>query len=575
MKVARLIEQFHDSIAGHHPNDWELEEYLRPLAALDPENQQLILSQVPILWPVSHALCFNYLATVADVLDCLEPQQFADWVKGLLDAYEAEGLRAAQHFMDDVEKNFLCKIRGETGLRLERVQTRLLSYIQGISGNPLALESGCLPLTDTAKIVLPEELNFFPDESKNFLFYKFAATVQCGHLHFGTYRLQPEDRMPLLDEIAGQSGKAFTAKQPLLVSFFDLFDHPQLAADLFWILQNWRIVRWIKASYPGLYYDVQPLLADIFQPFPVKASMTRQDVMTLLNRFLHAADPRLLRLEKRHASLPLARIFRVLEQCGEGGPAGNHILNLVWSCYRQLSLFEGDYRGLPQSSIFGVLDCKGAHFAIQQRRKEDKKKFVHMLAALLKDAAKKAPRPQSSEPAGKTLPGENGTEEGALLLLAAEEEGRQDDLRDKASSALRFLTVGGKEIALSEEMRQLVSRISSDFGGLPVQYISSAAGLAGQGPGSMEEVEHEPQQIEPLQGSILYDEWDFRRKGYKKEWCHVLEKKVQQVTGSFVGKTLEKHRGLLLKLRRQFETMRNQQQLMKGSAMETTSISMH
>lgn len=565
MTVTQLIRQFHNSIARHHPNDWELEEHLAPLAAIELEKQQLILRQVPVIWPVSHALCFNYLAKAADVLNCLEPQQFTEWVGGLLDAYEAEGLRSAQHFMEDVEKHFLCKIRGQTGLRLEKVQGRLLSYVQGISGTTLRLEGGHLPMTDTARIVLPHELTFFPDEARNLQLYKFAATVQCGHLHFETYRLRSADRQSLFAAIAKGCGREHSDQPLQLSGFFELFDHPALAADLFLILQNRRITCWIKASYPGLYLDVQPLLAALFPPLPVEAKMDKQAAMAWLNRLLHAAQLRQPGSEERLASLPSYRILRELQEREKQQNGRSDILTGVWTIYQQLVRFEGDYHGLPPSSIFGVLDCKGAQTAIMQRRSEDRKKFVHMLAGLVTNAEKKQRPLKEVEPAAKGLVGEDAAEEGALLLLAGpddREDAQDKNWQDGKSSAMRFLTVGGKEIALPEEMQQLVSRISADLGGLPIQYISSAAGLAGQGAGAMQEVEQQDGQ-QALQGALLYDEWDYRRKGYKKEWCHVLEKKVEEVTSSFVGKTLEKHGGLLLKLRRQFELMRNRQMLMK------------
>ncbi len=565
MTVTQLIEQFHDSITSHHPNDWELEEYLRPLADLDSDRQQLILRQVPVIWPVSHALCFNFLAKAAEVLNCLDPQQFGDWVGGLLDAYEGEGLRSAQHFMDDVEKHFLCKIRGETGLKLEKVQSRLLSYVQGISGIALGVEAGRLPMTDTAKIVLPFELRFFPDEEKNFLLYKFAATVQCGHLHFGTYRLQPGNRPELLDEIASKSDGRYVENELLLPDFFDLFEQPALAADLFSILQTWRIVCWIRDRFPGLHRDILPLLTDLFPPLPVRTAMTRQEVMQRLQRFVHGAAPWQQEAENRPASLPMYRILRELQELDVPPTGQPDILRKVLIAYRQLAALGGDYQGLPSTLLFGCLDFKGARAAILQRRREDKKKFVHMLAGLVAAAEKKQKGQTRSEPDQEGFAEEKGTEEGALLLLAsaADREAEQPERgQDSKSQGMRFLTVGGKDIALPEEMQQLLARISSDLGGLPIQYISSAAGLAGQGPGSMEETEEQEDQ-QALKGALLYDEWDYRRKGYKKEWCHVLEKEVQEVAGTFVGKTLDKHRGQLRKLRRQFEMMRNQQMLMK------------
>jgi len=557
MTLQQLVNEFHQRISGTPPNDWELEECLRSLADLDEGKQHLVLNQVGVIWPVSHALCFNYLAKVSDVLGCLHEKQFNEWVRGLLDAYEREGLRAAQNFMDDVEKNFLCMLRGETGLRLEKVQTRLLSYIHGISGHGLNLEGGVIPVTDTARIILPVELTVFPDEQKDYLLYKYAAAVQCGHIHFNTYRFRLEDDHPMLREIPGRSGKKYHRMEPWLSGFFELFDDPALAAEVFRMVQTFRIVNWIKERFSGLYADVLPLLepfAAIDRNIEVN---TRQDVMEILDKYIHGADQSLF---LQNTSLPMYRINQCLENTIEARMDEENVLRHTAAIYRYVACFQGNFTGLLPSQIMGTIDLQAAHEVILQRRNEDRKKFVHQFAGLLRFGDRG--KGQSLESDGK-IQNQTGErdKEGALLLLAAGNDGNLEKTKEKRP-ATAFLTIGGKEVSLPKGLRQIVTSISRDLGGLPLQYISSAVGLAGEGDVSPDEAP-ETGEGKDLQGDILYDEWDFRRKGYKKNWCHVIEKRVPEVSGSFVLGTLEKHRGLLIKLRRQFEMMRQQQRLAK------------
>jgi nitric oxide reductase NorD protein len=559
MTLQQLVNEFHRRISGIRPNDWELEEYLRPLEYLDEGQQHLVLGQVGVIWPVSHALCFNYLAKVPDVLGCLHQKQFDEWVRGLLDAYEREGLRVAQHFMDDVEKNFLCMLRGETGLRLEKVQTRLLSYIHGISGYALNLEGGAVPVTDSARIILPVELTIFPDEQKDYLLYKYAAAVQCGHLHCNTYRLRLEDDHPMLHEIAGRSGKKYHRLEPWLSGFFELFDDPDLAAEVFRIVQTFRIVHWIKEKYAGLYGDVRPLLENFAEIDGNIAVKSRQDVMEILDKYIHAPDDNLISLDRQSASLPMYRIHQCLENAIDSGMDDGNVLRQTVAVYRHVACYQGNFTGLRPSPILGTIDPQAAHEVILQRRIEDRKKFVHQLAGLLQFADRGKGRRAESKEKVQNGPDDQGRE-GALLLLDTANGGNREK-KGEHRQATSFLTIGGKEVSLPEEMRQLVSSISRDLGGVPLQYISSAVGLAGEGGVSLEAPETGDGKA--LQGDILYDEWDFRRKGYKKHWCHVLEKRVPEVSGSFVVRTLEKHRGLLIKLRRQFEMMRQQQRLAK------------
>jgi len=61
-----------------------------------------------------------------------------------------------------------------------------------------------------------------------------------------------------------------------------------------------------------------------------------------------------------------------------------------------------------------------------------------------------------------------------------------------------------------------------------------------------------------LQGGLLYDEWDFRRQGFRKNWCRLNLKRLHAVKGTFVRNTLEKYRGQIIQLKRQFEMLRTQ-----------------
>lgn len=62
---------------------------------------------------------------------------------------------------------------------------------------------------------------------------------------------------------------------------------------------------------------------------------------------------------------------------------------------------------------------------------------------------------------------------------------------------------------------------------------------------------------------IAYDEWDYRRRGYRKDWCTLLEKDLQPVRSQFIETTLHAYRGLLAGLRRQFESLRTQHRFVR------------
>jgi len=132
-----LAERVQKAIPVDWLNDWERDELFDHLAHYEPLVEKAVIEQLAILWPVSSPLCFDFLAHLKNGLACLSTGQLPDWVKGILDAYEADGLQAARLYMDDVENNFLCRIRGGKGLTLTEIIPKLFLFC-----HPGALETG-------------------------------------------------------------------------------------------------------------------------------------------------------------------------------------------------------------------------------------------------------------------------------------------------------------------------------------------------------------------------------------------------------------------------------------------------
>ena len=195
MDLNELKKRFFDKISKDPPNEWEIEEYLGYLLVLPLDQQNAVLDQVPAIWPVSHALCYNYISQAKNWLACLEPDQLQEWVVGLLDTYELAGLHGAQHYMADVEKNFLCKIKGASGIELEKVKRRLQVYAQGLTGEPVQISPAECPSTDGETMYLPAVVDVFAANEQNYLLYKFMTAYQAGHTALKTYRLSilPDD----------------------------------------------------------------------------------------------------------------------------------------------------------------------------------------------------------------------------------------------------------------------------------------------------------------------------------------------------------------------------------------------
>lgn len=128
------------------------------------------------------------------------------------------------------------------------------------------------------------------------------------------------------------------------------------------------------------------------------------------------------------------------------------------------------------------------------------------------------------------------------------------------------LTLDGKPVAPPDDVRQLLTSIRLDLGGIPPEYLV-AAGDGEYDPSLYREQEKNPDDVWQgtyhEEGATLYPEWDHGRRHYRKNWCVMREKDVPPVHDDFVARTLHKHGGIVEQLRRTFEAMRDENRLFK------------
>ncbi|MGE5027241.1 MAG: nitric oxide reductase activation protein NorD [Betaproteobacteria bacterium] len=141
--------------------------------------------------------------------------------------------------------------------------------------------------------------------------------------------------------------------------------------------------------------------------------------------------------------------------------------------------------------------------------------------------------------------------------------------QDTADLSQLELTLDDLPIAPPEDIRQLLTSIQLDLGGIPPEYLSPA------GPGEYDPGLYEAKIADPdavwqgtyhEEGATLYPEWDFGRQHYRKNWCVMREKDVPPAHDGFVLQTLQKYSGLVSHLRRTFEAMRDENRLLKREA---------
>jgi nitric oxide reductase NorD protein len=536
------------------PNAWEIEEYLETIQALSPLRQELVLNHVPAIWPVSNALCYSYLNSVAGALQCLADQQLTDWVAAILEIYERQGLREAQLFMADVSGNYLCRLRGETGVELAGLP-HLQTYAQGMAGQPVRLAPSPEIWTDTETIYLPARVARFSRPEDNFLFYKLVLTLQVGMIRSASCHLTFQRESPLIrDILANRPAGPLPRETVRLDDFFQLFPIPRLAEDLFNLAETWRLMGWLSETCPGLRRDTARLRREMAESLGDRSCLPGLGAVIAGLGLLILTDGNSVGLDQ--TAREQQAITTLFLQPAEGPAASASKTAAILDLLAQTPAV---YERPPELFWLGRINPEAAWQVRMRNRMTTRESFVKALAQLLAQSTS----PEMAETAkieGTKPTKPNQTATAALVMAPGIKD---EEAEEQAASPLlqTLLTLDLPPRELPDSLKQLVAEINRDLGGIPTEYVSAAQGLAGQGAPPV--VASATSGGESLNGPLTYDEWDFRRHGFRRQWCQVNEKALEPVQSTLVARTLRKYQGQLRRLRRQFEMLRTQERFLR------------
>ena len=249
--------------------------------------------------------------------------------------------------------------------------------------------------------------------------------------------------------------------------------------------------------------------------------MERLLCSVLLDRKADSTVSDLIPASTVQPSAAVDRIYRLIDQQGGG--------------YEPFSF-------LPFMDCFNLDDSISVY---KRRVADNKKKFETLLSTLLfdhgistADAATAGSTPESVDSARIQM--NNCTS------------------RDSGKERSQQIVIDNKSIQLPDGMQDLICDIQNDLGSLPKSYVSAAFGISGGGR-NIGTGEREDACLAEDDQCIPYDEWDYRRQGYRKNWCSLRERELMGVQSDFVPLTLKKYRGQLKKIKRQFELMYTQE----------------
>ncbi len=121
-------------------------------------------------------------------------------------------------------------------------------------------------------------------------------------------------------------------------------------------------------------------------------------------------------------------------------------------------------------------------------------------------------------------------------------------------------SLDGEAVTLPPEARAAAQSLLQDLGELPPECLVPA------GPGAWQSTQREGGGEDALtshrEPDRRYDEWDYRRRAYRRGWCHLFEVDLAPGDADYVAKVSLRNTALIRQIRRRFEMLRGEDRLL-------------
>ena len=133
---------------------------------------------------------------------------------------------------------------------------------------------------------------------------------------------------------------------------------------------------------------------------------------------------------------------------------------------------------------------------------------------------------------------------------------------DEAGEWEMTLTIDGQPVVPPNDVIQTAKSIIQDFGEIPEDYLVPAGDGQYRQDYQMEEDRHE-KVYSGAEETYFYDEWDYRRRHYRKNWCVLRELEMHPSSERIVETILEKYSHLVRDIRKSFEALRGDDRMLR------------
>jgi nitric oxide reductase NorD protein len=470
-----------------------------------------------------------------------------------LDLYDSQGLDSAREFVLAIDSHPLFIRHWGKGVAFQDVHNILLNYLHALGGDEISLEGGCAHYTNVTTIYLPERIALHPERNLNFLIYKTMVTHKFAQIKLGTYRLDLDKISDLEESLKERYGQRVAPNLPSDLSrILNLFPDQALAKDLFVFADTVRIEKWIEETLPGLYRELKKLKKQLglrrgrIRILPPKSQVLDALFYSWLTDMpISSTDGSVMKAARK--------IQNFVPDLQKEGASAENVAGVVADIFAFIHELPGPYVAVEGIPYAGELRPEEAEAGLKRKRESTKVKFREELSKLVCDLPDptevriEAPKKKRESSGSKTV--------------------QQQEVPSR-------ILVDGNPIPVPEGLQKIIGEIYEDLGCIPSSYVAMTEDMSGHYFRSLcripeDEVLPDHAQgtgyLLPDQGEGIHalDEWDYRRKGYRKRWALLRETTAPSGGLDFAEETLKRYRGMVLRIKRQFERIRMGQALLR------------
>ena len=557
------------------------------LTQVETEDHGKLLEFATSIAPGSSTASMEYLKSAPFVRSRLNPEQMGRWADvgiEILQQGNAEGAEAYFRLESTRAEEMLRTLSAR--VELPAVSSTLRLYAKALSGEQVAVLSSeelvdrnigwmseSSATTEGTTIYLPPFVSSFPEQESNFQVYKVFTTHQTGRLEFGSFSYQWDTDGPyttstvtdrearravVLAEIAAAApeGADDAPEENALATtemqrYFNLFSDRLLISGLFTIVEDTRVDAVVSHEYRGIrawLARLQSLEAD--RRPEVRAMGLRQALIENLLRASLGRPDTIRWPETLHDTLSQAlAALKMVEQDNATVQDSAEVAAVLFDIAMRIpnipqDALDADWLPPDEEMISIAPDMPGG------------------------GDGGDAPMPSGEEvgfenPEQPEFRGDFKPELVQLLMKLKDQQGGEQDgtASPLTKEQLMELLENSVEITISEwaegdlasSLGMFLDNLEKDAA-TPASEKSGEEGETGDDPGGGEGADDEELKVEV--DWFYYDEWDFRASDYRPRWCRVGERVGDEGDTDYYNGILQKHHGLVMETRKQFELMR-------------------